>query len=434
MKMLTKVALAAALMTGVSGIAVVAPADAKKKEEAQTGQPQLKLSPDVLKPAQAAQTALAAKDLATAETSIAQIEAAQKTDDDKYIGAALRLQLEAMKIGNVPAGSKIDYTPIRAPLDALIANPKTPPAALPLYTFQRGSLAFDAKNYPEAISYFTKAQQLGYANDDPTKKADLQLKLVKAKFEGGDIAGGSADLKAAVAASTAAGQKAPEDYYRYGISKTLSAKLYPQTIDWMKQYVAAYPSPKTWRDVLYNFGLQRGSVVTLDKPQTVDLFRLMRASKSLADQYDYEEYAQKVVDLGLPEEAKTVIAEGRAAGKLPQTGNSAETLAIANKMIAQDTPIASLEKKAAASPSGLLSGQTGDAYLGRGEYAKAIPLYEQALKKGGVKNDEVNTHLGIAKAMAGDKAGAKTAFAAVTTAPRSQIAEFWSVWADQPAA
>jgi hypothetical protein len=35
-------------------------------------------------------------------------------------------------------------------------------------------------------------------------------------------------------------------------------------------------------------------------------------------------------------------------------------------------------------------------------------------------------------ALSGDKAGAKAAFAAVTTAPRSDIAGFWSTWIDSP--
>ena len=55
-------------------------------------------------------------------------------------------------------------------------------------------------------------------------------------------------------------------------------------------------------------------------------------------------------------------------------------------------------------------------------------MYRQALSKGGVDKDEVNTHLGIALARSGDKAGAQTAFAAVTTEPRAGIASLWTTW------
>jgi Flp pilus assembly protein TadD len=140
------------------------------------------------------------------------------------------------------------------------------------------------------------------------------------------------------------------------------------------------------------------------------------------------------MDVGLPDETKAVIAEGKAAGKIPGTGNSniQALVTSSNSQVAAEGSFAGLETKAAASPTGALSSQTGDAFLGRGDYPKAIALYKQALTKGGVNNDEVNTHLGIALALSGDKAGAKAAFAAVTTAPRSDIAGFWSTWIDNP--
>ena len=425
MKMVSKAALAAMLLAGAGGLTVAAPADAKKKEEA--AKPGLALSPDVLKQAQIAQPALQAKNVATAEPAIVAIEGAAKTDDDKYIAAAFRLQLESIKVSAATAaGSKVDAAAMKAPLDVLLVNPKTPPEQLPAYTYQRGAIAFDQRNYPEALTYFNKAKQLGYNNPD------LALQIVKAKIDSGDVQGGTADLETAVQTMNAAGQKAPEDYYRYAISKTMAGKLNAQTIGWMKRYVAAYPTAKTWREVLYNYGLQQGSVVTLDKYQTVDLFRLLRQTKGLADQYSYEEYGQKVLDMGLPDEAKAVIAEGRASGKLPATGNATAILADANKSIAAEGSLATVEKKAAASATGALSAQTADAYFGKGDYAHAIPLYTQALQKGGVKADDVNTHLGMAKALSGDKAGAKAAFAAVSGAPRADIAGFWSAWVDSP--
>ena len=76
--------------------------------------------------------------------------------------------------------------------------------------------------------------------------------------------------------------------------------------------------------------------------------------------------------------------------------------------------------------------QAGDAHLGRGEYAKAIALYKQALSKGVTDSDIANTHLEIALASSGDKAGAKAAFTAVTGAQRADIAAFWLTWLDTP--
>ena len=73
MKTFSKLALAVALTSSTAGVLTTVPAVAKdKKEDAKPG---LKLSPDILKAAQGAQTALAAKDVATAEPLIAQVEA-----------------------------------------------------------------------------------------------------------------------------------------------------------------------------------------------------------------------------------------------------------------------------------------------------------------------------------------------------------------------
>ena len=81
------------------------------------------------------------------------------------------------------------------------------------------------------------------------------------------------------------------------------------------------------------------------------------------------------------------------------------------------------------SAKGELASQTADAYLGQGNYAKAIELYKLALQKGVAKTDLVNMHLGIAEAMSGDKAAAATQFAAVQTAPTKDVATLWQAWA-----
>ncbi len=64
--------------------------------------------------------------------------------------------------------------------------------------------------------------------------------------------------------------------------------------------------------------------------------------------------------------------------------------------------------------------------------AKAVELYQLALSKGGVDADEINTRIGIAHARAGQSAEAKAAFAKVTNGPRGEIANFWSLYVDQP--
>jgi tetratricopeptide (TPR) repeat protein len=427
MKSISRAAIAASLMAGVAGFALSAPAAAKdKKEEAKPAA--LKLSKEVQGPASAAQKALAAKDYATATTSLTAAQAGAKTDDDRYIVAALQLQMEATKIQDARAADQpVNEEGLKAPLDALIANPKTPATDLPKYNYQRGIMAVNAKDTAGALAFFQRAQQLGY--NDP----NLSLQMVKLKMDAGDVAGGAAELEKAIDAQTAAGQKPSEELYRYAIAKTNQKKMGPQTAGWIKRYVVAYPSPKTWRDGLVTYGMTQSSAVTLDKAQKVDLYRLMRATKALADQYDYENYAQWTYDMGLPYETKAVLTEGKANGKIPASSASAnDLLRVANQAIATEGSLAPVEAKAKAGANGRIALNTGDAYLGMGNYAKSIELYRVALEKGGVDADTVNTHLGIALANSGDKAGAKTAFAAVKGAPRADIASLWTIYLDNP--
>jgi len=427
MKTLTRALYAGLLLSGAAALPVAQPALAQKsKKDDKAGA--LKLSPDVLKPAQVAQPAIAAKDFATAEPAVAQAEAAAKTEDDKYIAAALRLDLESQKLfaqQQANPSAPINETVLAAPLDALLANPKTPAEVRPRYTYRRGMLAFNGKQYPQAIQLFQQAKQLGYTD------ANIDLQIVQAKVGAGDVKGGLTDLATSVDAQTAAGQKPSEDLYRFAIARANQAKDGPTTLAWLRRYVAAYPSPKTWRDVLVTYGIQQNAVATLDNPQKIDLFRLMRASGALADQYDYTEYARKVYDRGLPFEAKAVLQEGITAGKLPPTNTEVKaSLAEANAAIAREGSLTTAETRANASADGKLAASLGDVYLGQGNFAKSATFYKTALTKGGVNVEEVNTRLGIALARSGDKAGAKAAFANVKTGPRGDIAGFWSTWVD----
>ncbi len=424
----------AVLMASVSGLAVAVPADAQKKGKdtpAANAAPAIKLSNEVRAPAIKAQAALQAKDLAAAEPAIVAAEAAAKTDDENYFAKSLRLQFESQKLTASAAGDPAAFARgervLAAPLDALIANPKTPRADVARFVNLRGKIEQDSGKPKEALAFYLQARDLGF------QAADLGLSIVKAMIDSGDVAGGAGELKKLITAEEAAGRKAPESWYRYGIAKLNGAKLRPQVIEWLQYLAVAYPTAKNWRDVIITYGFEGTTASRLDKRQRVDLFRLLRAANALADQADFSEYAQSAYDIGLPNEAVALIKEGRASGKIPATSASANQLFADSAKAAAAESFASLEKQAAASKNGELAAQTGDAYLGSSNFAKAIELYTVALAKGVTKPDEVNTHIGIAQALAGDKAAAKASFAKVTAAPRSEIASFWSVWSESRA-
>lgn len=426
MKTLSTLALAAALTTGAIGVAPIAPAAAqKKKEEVKSG---LKPTPALLKIAAPAQTALAADNIAVAEPAIVQIEAAATTPDDKYIAAALRYELEQRRIliaQRANPNAPVNETALAAPLDALLANPVTPAADKGKFAYRRGALAYNGKQYPIAVQYFTQARQFGYA------EPNLGLQLAQAKVLGGDVAGGLAELDADVTRQTAAGQKPGEDLYRFGIARANQAKLAPQTVTWMQRYLTAYPTSKNWRDVIVTYGLAGQSIAKLTEAQQIDLLRLMRATRAMADQNDYIEYAANAQKRGLPIEAQAVLREGIASGKIPAGNTEAKALLAETTASARaETAIAVQETRANAAANGRLAASTADVYLGMDNFAKAASFYRIAMEKGGVDADEINTRLGIALARSGDKAGAKAAFASVQGTPRTGIAALWTTYVD----
>lgn len=414
MKLISHAALVAVLAAGVTVTAVATPAVAQKKKDKDAGAPQLNLSEAIRKPISEAQTAIAAKDNTTAMAKIAEAEAIAKTDDDRYVVNALRLPIVAQ-------GQ--DQNALLPILDALISNPKTPQTDLPRYNYFRGAIPFQNKKYADALPYLTKARDLGYQDQN------LALQIAQSMVETGNVQGGVAEIDKAIKAEEAAGRKAPQDWYNYAIGKLYTSGQKAETATWLQRSVKAYPTTENWRKVILVYRDQKGGT-PLDRSQRLDLYRLMRATKALADQSDYLEYADLAYQAGLPYETKAVIEEGKATGKIPAAnGTATRLLADAQAAIKADTPLATIEKQASTG-SGKVAMSAGDVNLALGNYAKAAEFYKLALSKGGVDASEANLRLGQALTQGGDKAGARTAFQAVTATPRNEIAGFWTNWMD----
>lgn len=427
---ISKVALAAALFSSASGLVLSTPAAAKDPPKEEGAAPAFKFSSgEVLTAVQAAKTAVEARNPAAAEPLVAQVEALVKNDDDRYVAAALRSDLEQQKVdAAVAAGQKPDRSALSNAYNVLLTSPKTPQTTKAEIAYSLGALYYNSKQYPQAITYLQQAQQLGSV--EPT----LSATIVRAKMFSGDAQGSLAELNRLIDMQVQQKGKADDELYRFAISKTVQAKDGAGTLAWMRKYLTAYPTPKNWRDMIKIYGLQPGSFITPTDSQALDLYRLMRATNALADQYDYENYADRARKTGLPYETKTVIAEGRAKGKIPASSTTATALLkAATSAIASEGSLAPLEAKAKTAADGRLAAQTGDAQLGSGNYAKAIELYWVALQKGGANANDVNTRLGIALALTGDRAGAKTAFGAVAGAPSADIAALWTTYVDSGA-
>lgn len=413
MKLVSKTALGLALAVGsVSMMAAPAMAQKKPKEEAAKA-PNFKLSKEFRAAMAPVAAAHKAQDWPTMLTAADGIEAAATTPDEKYVLNQYRLEA-AGKANNEAQQAKA--------LDGMLATGLVPAADQGKFHFFAGRFALNAKNYAKAEAEFARAAQLNF------QSTDLYLQQARLYSGQNKFAQAAASVDQAIKIEEATGKKAPEDWYKFGLGQAYKAKNDAEVGRWSMAHMKAYPSAENWRTtlVLYRDTQKLGSKVELD------LYRLMRASKALAGEKDFYDYAYIAHQSGLPGEAKAAIEQMRASGTPSSAAGVTELYKEASARAAGDK--ASLANEEKNLKSGTQAAGVASAYLGYGDYAKAATLFQTALTKGGVDADEVNTRLGIALALQGQKEQAKAAFAKVTTPARAGVAKLWVTWLDNPVA
>jgi tetratricopeptide (TPR) repeat protein len=420
MKSISTLALAASLAIG--SLALAAPADAQKKKEQKAaagavkiGDRTFNLSNEVRPALSELQKAVTAGDAAAFTTQLAAAQAAAKTADDRYLIA--RLQFDFARARNDEAAKT-------AAMEAMIASGSASATELPALHGAVAEAAYKANNFDKAASHYEQLAKL--KPNDP----DVLSNLAVVRNKQGKSGEATQLLGQAMQARAAAGQPVPEEYYKRVIQQahkdkntTLAAKT---TYEWL----SAFPTQKNWADALQT----HRALVPLDDAAELDRFRLMRAAGALRDERSYTEIARYLMQKSLVGEAKSLLEEG-ASKNLVSRSNPAvrDLLNQATTRAAADRPtLAASETKANAAANGRIAANTGDAYMGYGDYAKAAAMYRLALSKGQVDANLVNNRLGMALALAGDKAGAKTALSAVT-GQRAELARYWMLWLDKRA-
>ncbi len=403
MKSVSTVTLALALALGV--VATQPAIAAKRPKPAAAPAPEL--SVPFRKAMVEIQAAVKAANPADLQAKIAAAEPLATMPDEKYYLGVMRYELS--KLTRDKAMSR------RAVNDMIASGSKLIPNLPELY-FSSGQSAYDAQDYADAVAKLGEADRLGFTD------INRLLLMAEANFKLSRYPDGLTVLDRAITSETAAGRQAPQPWFQRGVAMALKAKLPDQVAKWSRMLVKAYPTPSNWRDALV---LYRDSG-RLDGQAQLDVFRLMRDTKSLAGERDFYEYAALCIERALPGEAKSVIEEGYSSGAASRSSTAIkDALSNATGRIGTDTAsVASDERRARTSATGVLAANTGNAYLAYGQYDKAIEMLQLALSKGGADVDMVNTRLGIALTRAGRKADARKAFSAVTGA-RAPIAQFW---------
>lgn len=414
MKTVSRIAIGIALAFGTTGVAGGFAAAAAQETEA--------YEPEYSKEARtslaASQEAKEAGDNAAAAAAARQALAVAETPDDKFVGGQMLFSL-GQQTGDVAMENEGLAAMARSGSPQLTASLREQ-----IY-MNLAQKAQDSGDTAAAQQYYQELLQA-----DPNS-ANAAIGLGELKVASGDVSGGIADIRAAIAAKEAAGEEVPEAWYRRAFVLAYDNNLASEVPSLAMALLKAYPTQVNWRDALATYY----AVNAPEDQLALDLFRLMHDADTLERRF-YIEYANLADQRGLPGETVNVIDKGVAAGELEADNVTIKELrSISEPKIKSDrASLADLAAEAAGEANGKLAKGTADAYLSYGDNQDAARLYRMALEKGGVDEAEVNTRLGIALARSGDEAGARAAFQAVNGAPRQTLAEFWISYLDNDAA
>ena len=355
------------------------------------------------------QKAVSANDVANIPAKLAAAQAVAQSKEEKYFVA--QQQLKA-------AVTAKDHAAVAVALEAVLASGGVEPAKVAPLFVNLGNIHMQAKQDAQAAAAFERALAIS-PND-----ADALALLGETRNSQGRANEAVALFQRALQAKQAGGQKAQESWYKRAIAVAYQAKL-PSTMELSRQWVAAYPSPASWRDSLRVYR----RLTDPDKDTILDMLRLARATGALDGDADFHSYAFLASEASSPGEGRAVIDEAIAARQIdpnkPLFKEIIPALKANRELLREGLP--AVATNALADPAARLAMRAANAYYGYGDYAKAAELYRAALTKTGVDASLANLRLGMALARAGDKAGAMAALNAVT-GPRAELAKYWLVY------
>jgi len=398
--------LGCALMTTATPAAAQKKEKPKKEEAAKGGG--ISISKEFMPAAKKMEEAQKAKDPAAMQAALTAGQPTATTPDDKYYVGSYQLQLGILNK---------DQTLQAQGLDAMLETGRTPAENAGIYNFYSGNFAYGAKNYAKAIQRLEAAKAAG------STESALAPMLMDSYLNGGQIDKGWEIAKAGIDSARAAGTKPSEELYVRPAQAFQKANRTNEMLDVLTMRVQDYPTPATWRNTLYILLQQAAG----DKELNLDILRLMRATNSMTQRPEYLEYAGLATEAGYPGEVVAVIRQGQNSGAIPKTDSHfGSILESQGPRAASDAAaVAADASKPATLDNPKAARATADALVGNGEAAKAIPLYEAALKAAPA-DSLIQYRLGVAQALAGQGDAAVASFAKVQ-GNRLRLAQLWTI-------
>lgn len=347
--------------------------------------------PEVGKPLQAARDLIKGKKYGEALARLREAEAVPKrTAYENFLIEQMRASA-ALSAGNNEEAIKA--------LQALISSGRLAEGEQGRYAASLAGIYYRNRDYKSAASWAERALK-----STPGDGATRAL-MIQSLYLAGDTGAASREAMADVQAAERAGRAPSEETLQLlaniaGRGSGDKAAYFTA----LERLVTYYPKREYWADLLRRIESKPGFSSRL----SLEVYRLRAATRTLDSAADYMEYAQLALQQGQAVEAKKVLDEGFAGGKLGKSEDAERQkrlLALATQRAASAADdLKAGEAEANTTKNGEALVRIGLAYTGMGQYDKGIALIQDGIKKGGLRQpQEATLHLGIAQHRAGQK-------------------------------
>ncbi len=298
---------------------------------------------------------------------------------------------------------------------------------IPTRVRQLAEANYQIKNYDKAIEFGNRAIKGGFADEE------LKTLVGQAYYLKGDWKNALRFEEGLVDEKIKNGQTPKSESLQLVLSACVKLNDSACETRALEKIVTYYPKPDYWYQLLYTMRQQTSG----NDANTLQTYRLMSEVDVLRSPEDYTEMAQLALEAGSPGEAQHILEKGIAKGVFTDPrakSKNQRLLETAKKTAATDqASLPKIEKDADAAPTGAKNVGVGLAYLGYGQYDKAVDEISKGLAKGGLRNEtEARLLLGIAQLKAGHKEDATKSFHAVKgDASLERLANLWTLHAKQ---
>ena len=312
-------------------------------------------------------------------------------------------------------------------MEAELDDGFTPQADIPQKVRALAEINYQVKNYDKAIEFGNRAIKGGYAEEA------IRTLVGQAYYLKGDWKGTLKFEEALADSQIKAGEAPKNETLQLILSSCVKLNDAPCQTRALERIVTYYPKPDYWYQLLYTLRQQTSG----NDLNTLQTYRLMSEVDVLKSADDFTEMAQLALEAGSPGEAQRILEKGLAknifADQRTKERNQ-RLLETAKKAAATDrASLARQEKDAEAASTGQKNAAVGLAYLGYGEYDKAVEQLQKGVSKGGVKDEaQARLLLGIAQLKGAHKEDAVKTFNSVKGDPAlERLAKLWILHSKQ---